>query len=297
MSARERSSSEWEGRLQVVEGRYEVEFVKVGEEVRRLQLWEAELLGLQEALGRRQEHLHLVERNLADYLSPFDQSSANINLTPSAATPATPPTPASAPAPAPAQAPASTPALALALALALAHSSRNGHGASSLTAPQLLTPHKLNSSPSAAAFASSAARRNMLQQQPPQMQHMLSTPTPSQRSRVASPFSSASASRGFGGLGDSLGDGLGGGLGGGFSSSMRGLMDPASLARTRGSSYASMRAAAEAAVPPSPITSMMHRMMDPSPTRSLYSPTQADISLQLMDQHEASFLQDLDQSR
>jgi len=74
MSSRENAASEWESRLRVVESRYGVEFAKVSDECARLHAWERELLTFQQSLQEREKHVALVEKNLGDYLSPFDES-------------------------------------------------------------------------------------------------------------------------------------------------------------------------------------------------------------------------------
>jgi len=75
MSARESSASEWEARLKHVESEYSTEFTKMNQETSRLALWESELQSFQQSLFARERHIRLVERNLGEYLEPFDQSS------------------------------------------------------------------------------------------------------------------------------------------------------------------------------------------------------------------------------
>lgn len=77
MSHRESVCTEWEQRVHQVETRYAEEFGKMTDETSRLSAWEADLLTLQAALNAREKHLHTVETNLAEYLSPFhDESTA-----------------------------------------------------------------------------------------------------------------------------------------------------------------------------------------------------------------------------
>jgi len=50
-------------------------------------LWESELLTFQQSLHAREKHLSLVERNLSDYLSPFNDSTAGVDSTVVGSTP------------------------------------------------------------------------------------------------------------------------------------------------------------------------------------------------------------------
>ena len=75
MAAREAATAEWSARLATVETRYSVEFVRVSEECVRLQRWEDDLEARSQELHERQCHLEVMQRNLGEYLSPFEEST------------------------------------------------------------------------------------------------------------------------------------------------------------------------------------------------------------------------------
>lgn len=77
MHSRESSCRDWESRLQTVEVKYSTEFGKMNDEMQRLALWESELLTFESSLQAREQHLNTVERNLSEYLAPFNDSTVN----------------------------------------------------------------------------------------------------------------------------------------------------------------------------------------------------------------------------
>lgn len=268
VSAREAAAAEWESRLRAVEARYQTEFDNVSGEGARLTAWERELLEFQEALVRRENHLAIVERNLHEYLSPFDESVVgSVSVASSAGA-----------------------AAGNAGAAAADASMHQQQQQQQLQALQPATPLKLS--------PQSLEARRMLQ-------HTLSTPIALHRYR-GSPFapgnsalysSAANAASATATAAVAAGAGTSP-SGASATASLASSFLGASLALKHATTHSSPNATdattppKKAAATPSSTGGVDQSLAAPSPVASLYSPTQADISLQLTDQQETSFVLD-----